>query len=87
MKQMGYTRLTHPLVREDGELRRATWDEALERAAAGVPPRQGAERAAGVRPLQLLEGDERDELPRPEVRPAGDGQQQHRSLQPDLTRP
>ncbi len=32
--QMDYTRLTHPLVRDDGELRRATWDEALGRAAA-----------------------------------------------------
>jgi formate dehydrogenase (hydrogenase) len=30
-----YPRLTHPLVREDGQLRRATWDEALDRAAAG----------------------------------------------------
>jgi formate dehydrogenase major subunit len=30
-----YTRLTHPLVRDRGTLRRATWDEALDRAAAG----------------------------------------------------
>ena len=30
-----YTRLTQPLVREDGMLRPASWDEALERAAAG----------------------------------------------------
>jgi formate dehydrogenase major subunit len=30
------TRLTHPLVRDDGALRPATWDEALERAAAGL---------------------------------------------------
>jgi formate dehydrogenase major subunit len=30
-----YERLTHPLVREGGELRRAGWDEALDRAAAG----------------------------------------------------
>ena len=30
-----YTRLTEPLVRDDGVLRRATWDEALDRAAAG----------------------------------------------------
>jgi predicted molibdopterin-dependent oxidoreductase YjgC len=30
-----YTRLTHPLVRDEGGLRRASWDEALERAAAG----------------------------------------------------
>ena len=29
-------RLTHPLVREGGELRRATWDEAIERAATGL---------------------------------------------------
>lgn len=28
-------RLTTPLVRDNGELRPATWDEALDRAAAG----------------------------------------------------
>jgi len=30
-----YTRVTQPLVRENGELRPASWDEALDRAAAG----------------------------------------------------
>ena len=30
-----YVRLTDPLVRENGTLRPATWDEALARAAAG----------------------------------------------------
>lgn len=30
-----YTRLTQPLVRENGALRPATWDEALDRAANG----------------------------------------------------
>jgi len=29
------TRLTQPLVRDGGELRPASWDEALDRAAAG----------------------------------------------------
>ena len=29
------TRLTEPLVRENGVLRPATWDEALDRAAEG----------------------------------------------------
>ena len=29
------TRLTQPLVRDQGELRAASWDEALDRAAAG----------------------------------------------------
>ena len=31
----GLTRLTRPLVRDQGELRAASWDEALDRAAAG----------------------------------------------------
>lgn len=35
-------RLTRPLVREDGELRPASWEEALERAAAGF--RSGVDR-------------------------------------------
>ena len=39
-----YTRLMHPLVRENGELRKATWDEALDRAAAGL--RDARERGA-----------------------------------------
>ena len=30
-----YVRLTEPLVRENGDLRPASWDEALDRAAAG----------------------------------------------------
>ncbi len=29
-------RLTTPLVRDNGELRPATWDEALDRAATGL---------------------------------------------------
>jgi formate dehydrogenase (hydrogenase) len=32
----GKTRLTEPLVREHGELRPASWDEALDRTAAGL---------------------------------------------------
>ena len=31
-----YTRLTHPLVRENGSLRPASWQEALDRAATGL---------------------------------------------------
>ena len=30
-----YPRLTHPLVRENGALRKATWEEALDVAAKG----------------------------------------------------
>jgi formate dehydrogenase (hydrogenase) len=32
---MNYARLTEPLVRDNGELRTASWDEALDRAASG----------------------------------------------------
>jgi formate dehydrogenase major subunit len=32
---MMYTRLTEPLVRDNGVLRQATWEEALDRAASG----------------------------------------------------
>lgn len=35
MRKPRHVRLTQPLVREHGVLREATWDEALERAAAG----------------------------------------------------
>jgi predicted molibdopterin-dependent oxidoreductase YjgC len=33
---MHRSRLTHPLVRENGTLRSASWEEALARAAAGI---------------------------------------------------
>ncbi len=50
MPKNGYTRLTRPLVRKNGVLAPASWDEALERAAAGFRPYQGepATRAFGV---------------------------------------
>lgn len=31
-----YLRLTHPLVRDGDQLRRASWDEALDRAASAL---------------------------------------------------
>jgi formate dehydrogenase major subunit len=31
----GYVRLTEPMVKDGGTLRRASWDEALDRAAQG----------------------------------------------------
>ena len=41
---MKYERLTTPLVREGGVLRTASWDEALDRAAAGF--RKAAEQGS-----------------------------------------
>ena len=45
-----HVRLTEPLVRENGELRPATWDEALSRAAAGFAAarEQGAASSFGM---------------------------------------
>ena len=45
------TRLTTPLVRRDGELVPATWDEALDRAAAGLEKARSApdpRRSSGI---------------------------------------
>jgi formate dehydrogenase (hydrogenase) len=39
-----YTRLTEPLVRDGGELRPASWEEAIHRAADGL---RTAKREAG----------------------------------------
>lgn len=41
----GLARLTEPMIREDGALRVATWDEALDRAAQGL--RRATQRSGG----------------------------------------
>jgi len=43
-----HARLTTPLVRENGELREASWDEALDRAAAGFRTALDAGALTGV---------------------------------------
>ena len=43
-----YARLTTPLVRENGELREASWDDALDRAAAGFRAALDAGALTGV---------------------------------------
>ena len=48
--RLRHARLTTPLVRERGVLRPATWDEALERAAAGF----AAARAQGPETFGLF---------------------------------
>jgi formate dehydrogenase major subunit len=40
--QKKYTRLTTPLVRDGAVLRQASWDEALDRAAAGLSAHKGS---------------------------------------------
>jgi len=45
------SRLTTPMVRENGQLRPATWDEALERAARGF---RGAVQKKGPRGFGLF---------------------------------
>ena len=44
----GLTRLTEPMVRENGSLRIASWDEALDRAAAGLKAATDLKGGAGV---------------------------------------
>lgn len=44
----GLARLTEPMVRDNGALRIATWDEALDRAAAGLKAAYGKNGGDGV---------------------------------------
>ena len=46
--QNGLARLTEPMVRDHGVLRVATWDEALDRAAAGLQAAVDLKGGAGV---------------------------------------
>ena len=47
-----YVRLTHPLVRDTkgGELRQATWDEALDRTVAGFRAAMATRATADAQP-------------------------------------
>ena len=70
-KQRG--RLTGPLVRENGKLRPASWDEALGVAAAGLARARPQDATRFVWDVQLFEGVERGQLLGSEVRPFRDG--------------
>ena len=48
------SRLTTPLVREGGELRDATWDEALDRVAAGFARAIEKGRSREISPFGLF---------------------------------
>ena len=80
-------RLTEPLVRDNGTLRPATWDEALDRAAAGFAVASG--RAARPNAFGMFScsktTNEMNYMAQKFARVAY-GQQQHRQLQPNLTR-
>ena len=84
-----YVRLTQPLVRDTkgGELRPATWDEALDRTVAGFMAAKAAHGPTTFGTFSCSQGDQRGQLRGAEVQPDGPGQQQHRQLQPDVTRP
>ena len=79
-------RLTQPLVRRDGVLQPATWDEALDPRRRGVPSQSRSARRHLDRRVLVLEIDQRDELRGPEAGAHGVRHQQHRFLQPNLTR-
>jgi predicted molibdopterin-dependent oxidoreductase YjgC len=42
MRKIRHARLTEPLVRDAGQLRPASWDEALDRAAVGFARHRGS---------------------------------------------
>ena len=80
-------RLTTPLVRVDGVLKPTTWDVALDTVVARARAGQGRPRAGRRRHVRVLEDHERAELRRAEAHARRHRHEQHRQLQPDLTRP
>ena len=81
-----YSGSPSPSSATTGSCGRPRWDEALGRAADGFRAIRDTHGGQRDRVLLVLEVDQRDELHRPEVRPGGDRHQQHRLLQPHLTR-
>ena len=81
------TRLTEPLVRDGGALRPATWDEALDRAAARLRARSrttGGPNAFGM--FSCSKATNEVNFVAQKFARAVIGTQQHRQLQPHLTR-
>ena len=82
-----YLRLAQPLVRDSGALRPATWDEALDRAAEGF--RRNVERhgpdAVGM--FSCSKATNEMNFVAQKFTRVVDRHQQHRLLQPHLTRP
>ena len=86
-----YVRLTQPLVREGGRgdagtLRPATWDEALQRVAAGFKAAGEAPRPDDVRVFSCCKATNEVNFAAQKFCAGRPGQQQHRQLQPHLTR-
>ena len=84
-----YVRLTHaarPGRRTLGELPSRDVGRGPRPRRRRLPGRRRSPRPADLRALQLLEGDERGELRRAEVRQGRHREQQRRQLQPHLTR-
>ena len=84
---MKYPRLTEPLVRENGELRPASWDEALDRAAAGFRSAVDAHGPDAFGIFSCSKATNEMNFLAQKFARVGDRQQQHRQLQPNLTRP
>ena len=84
-----YVRLTQPLVRDTkgGELRPATWDEALDRVVAGFQAAKAAHGPTTFGTFSCSKATNEVNFAAQKFSRPGPGQQQHRQLQPDLTRP
>ena len=81
-----FSRLTEPLVRENGVLRPASWDEALDRAAEGFRARQGPHGGDAIGTFSCSKAsNEVNFLAQKLVRVAL-RHPQHRQLQPNVTR-
>ena len=85
-RERPYTRLSQPMVREHWPPTARHLGRGARPCRRGVPASCGRQGPGCRGCVLVLEGDERDELHRPEVRAHGHRHEQHRLLQPHLTR-
>ena len=77
-------RIVEPMIREDREWRRVSWDEALSYAADGLRRARDQRRARRRRSARVGKADQRRELPDPEVRQDRRRHEQRRLLRARL---
>ena len=84
-----YVRLTQPLVRDTqgSGFRPATWDEALDRVVTGFAAAKAAHGPTTFGTFSCSKATNEVNFAAQKFTPHGPGQQQHRQLQPHLTRP
>ena len=80
-------RLTTPLVRKDGRLVEASWDEALDLTVKRLKEIKSASGPDAIGFFHFSQGNQRRKLSPAKIRQSRGGDEQRRPLRPSLTQP